>query len=202
MRRFLPVLMCLMLFAAPVWAQEALDPPLTGQMHKFQVFQKPIKVQEVVLSSRQTGLKYLSDYTGKIILLNIWATWCPPCVQELPSLNALQKDLGGEKFQVVTVSLDQDVDVVKKFLEENKLDQLTAYVDSNGDLKKLEALREVAGIPATLILNQKLDTVALYQGDADWGSSDARAVIDYFIQNVKPTKTKIPAFFQNRSSYY
>ncbi len=203
MRRFLSVLTYLILFAAPVWAQEALNPPLAGEMYKLQVFQKPVKVPEVMLSSRPTGLKYLSDYMGNVVLLNIWATWCPPCVEEMPSLNALQKKFSDKKFQVVVVSLEKDVDVVKKFMDENKIDALTPFIDANDDISKLEALKDAAGVPVSLVLNANLDAVALYQGDADWNSSDAQAVIGYFIDNLQARKKPlIPESMRGPGYYY
>ena len=186
MLRIICLLMGCMLWVTPALAQNALNPPLTGEMYRLEIFSKPIRVPEILLSSRATGLKYLSDYKGKIILLNIWATWCPPCVSEMPTLNALQEALGDDKLVVIPVSLDKDMDVVKKFMQERKLDKLVPYIETNGDIERLEAMKDVDGVPVTLILNQDMEAVARFQGDADWNGKEARAMIDYMIAHVKP----------------
>lgn len=195
MRRFLPVLICLMLFAAPVRAQEALSPPLTGDMVKLEVFQKPITVPEIILSSRSSGTKYLSEIKGRITMLNVWATWCPPCVDEMPSFNALQAGYDRKDLSIVAVSLEKDMDVVKKFMDENKIDKLEPFIDANGDVQKLDALRSAAGVPVTLFLNRDMEAIAFYQGDADWSSPEARAVVDYFVTYAKSSKNtrRLPA---------
>jgi thiol-disulfide isomerase/thioredoxin len=201
MRRIVLFLVCLLVWATPVFAQNALDPPLTGQMYKLKVFQQPIKVPEVMISSRPTGLKYLSDYKGAIIVLNIWATWCPPCVEEMPSLNELQRAYNKKDVVVIPISLEKEMDVVKKFMNDNKIDQLIPFIDANDDLQKLEALKDAAGVPVTLILNQKMQAIAFYQGDADWNSQEARTVIDYFVANAAAEK-KSPPSVNFRSLYY
>lgn len=164
-------------------AQEALNPPLTGQMVKMEVFQKPIDIPEIVLASKPTGSVYLSQYQGKLVVLNVWVTWCPPCVAEMPSLDALQKSMDKEKVQVIAVSLEQDMDTVKKFMDEKKLG-LTPFIDVNDSMSHLEALRNVMGVPVTLILNKNMQAIARYQGDADWSSQEAKNVIDYFVANA------------------
>jgi thiol-disulfide isomerase/thioredoxin len=207
MRRFvLSVWLCVIMgMVAPmVMAQEMtrLDPPLSGAMYRMEVFQQPIPVTEVLLGSRDKGLTYLSEYKGKIVLLNIWATWCPPCVSEMPSLNALQAAYSPNDLAVIPVSLEKDMDVVKKFMVDNKLTSLTPYIDSNGDTQKLEALRGVAGVPVTLIFNRDMQVIARYQGDADWSGTEARAVIDYFIKNAKASPSKGPPGYEQLKALY
>ncbi len=176
----------ILLLGMPAWADEVLNPPLTGEMYRLEILPKPVRVPEIVLASRPTGTKYLSDYRGKIILMNIWAVWCPPCVTEMPSLDALQKSMGSDKFVVLPVSIDKDMDGVKKFMDEKKLDSLVPYIDAEGNMDKLEILKDVDGVPVTLILNQNMEAVARFQGDADWSSKEAHAVLDYLITHVKP----------------
>lgn len=174
--------------AASVSAQaKKYDPPLTGDMVKLETYDEPKFLPEVMLSRVPEGLSYLSEYRNSVILLNIWATWCPPCIEELPSLNALQTAMGNGDFKVVSVSLEQDTpDVVKKYLNDNKLTQLTAFVDANHDIQKLKILKDVPGIPVSLIIDRQGRVVARLQGNADWNGRAARAVIEYYLKNLPP----------------
>lgn len=200
MRHFICSVLILLVSTFPAMAQEKLSPPLTGEMYRMEIFEKPITVPELMISSRATGLKYFSDYRGKIILLNIWATWCPPCVAEMPSLNALQTALGDDKLVIVAVSLDKDIDAAKKFMDDNNLDKLTPYIDTNGDVQKMEALNGVDGIPVTLVIDQNMQVVARFQGDADWNGKESRAVIDYLIEHIKAKDQKSDQLMRSMQS--
>lgn len=94
----------------------------------------------------------LSDFRGRTILLNLWATWCAPCREEMPALDRLQATLGGPGFEVVALSLDRDgLGVVKRFYKELDLRALRIYVDQNGDaLGKLGGM----GIPLTMLVDR------------------------------------------------
>lgn len=94
----------------------------------------------------------LADFRGRVILLNLWATWCVPCREEMPALDRLQAALGGADFEVLALSLDQaGVIAVKKFYEELGLRALHIYVDQNGDaLRKLGSV----GVPLTLLIDR------------------------------------------------
>lgn len=190
MRKLFLIFMVVGLISINLAYAQPFNPPLSGEMTRLEVFQKPIPMTEVILSSRDKGLTYLSDYKGKVLLLNVWATWCPPCVVEMPSLNSLQRDLNKEKFAVIAVSLEKDVDVVKKFMTDKKLDALHPYIDANGDVQKLEALRDAAGVPVSLIIDSNMQVVARYQGDADWNSPEAKAVINYFLSQQSKTSSR------------
>lgn len=177
------------LFVGEVQAAEKkpLDPPKMEEMVKLETFENPVKLPEVLLSSTDKGLVYLSEHKNKFLLINLWATWCPPCVKELPSLNALQLAMKSDKFEVITISLDQGEEgmrAAKKFLEDNKLSELTPYIDANNEMQRLEVMKGVAGIPVTILVDGNSKVVARYQGDADWNGRAAHAVIDYYLANT------------------
>src|SRR6059036_412289 len=72
----------------------------------------------------------LADFRGKVVLLNVWATWCEPCREEMPTLDRLQARLGGERFQVVALSVDQQgASIARKFYDEFAIKALPLYVD-------------------------------------------------------------------------
>lgn len=187
MLRFLTVFAFILLTSFPVLAQTHIipRPPLRGQMSRMVVFDKRDDLPPVMLSSQNEGLLYLSQLKKKILIINLWATWCPPCVEELPSLSALQTAMGTEKLKIITVSLDTSPpDVVQKYLNDNNLSNLNGYLDVNDDVKKLDALRGVQGIPATLIVDPQGRVLARLEGPADWNGPDARAVMDYYMNNL------------------
>src|SRR5690606_29587458 len=136
MCRFI-LLVVLAFLAFPAQSADYMNPPLTGDMVSLRILPEPVYMPEVMLSKADTGLTYLSEFKGSVILLNIWATWCPPCIDELPSLNALQHSMKSDDFQIVTVSIDQlDPLKVKEFMEQRKWDALPPYVDANNDVQK------------------------------------------------------------------
>jgi thiol-disulfide isomerase/thioredoxin len=180
----------LLFFAAtqPVRAEKAKDtssPPISGDMIKLTLINSKEQLPRVVLSSADKGLTYLSDYKGKIVVLNIWAKWCAPCLAELPSLNALQMALGGSYLQVVTVSIDTDsLTDIKKTLTDMNLNELPGFADNYKNIQQLEVLKGVAGVPITLIIDPQTRVLAMVEGDADWNGPDARKVLEYYMKNV------------------
>lgn len=121
----------------------------------------------------------LADRQGKTVLLNLWATWCFPCREEMPALNALQKELGNDDFEVIAVNVDTGDDTKpKKFLAETGIDTLGYYRDNTlglfNDLKK----RGLGlGLPVTLLVDDEGCLLAHMNGPADWASADAKRLI-------------------------
>ena len=108
----------------------------------------------------------LSDFRGRTVLLNIWATWCPPCREEMPSLDRLQKTLGGPAFEVVALSIDAGgVPVVERFYKEIGIASLAIYVDAS-----LRAASQLAtpGVPTTLLIDREGRELGRHAGPASW----------------------------------
>ena len=130
----------------------------------------PIKFQDAEGKERT-----LADWRGKVVLLNLWATWCLPCRKEMPSLDRLQKELGSDKFEVVALSVDRKgLDASRKFLDETKVGRLGLYVDASG--RAISELR-VVGLPATLLLDAQGREIGRLLGPAEWDSEDAKRLI-------------------------
>jgi thiol-disulfide isomerase/thioredoxin len=124
--------------------------------------------------------KTVSDFKGKTVLLNLWATWCVPCRAEMPALNALQSSAGSEKFEVAAVNVDTGSDEKPKaFLSEIGVDKLTYYQEPTlslfNDLKKRGL---VLGLPVTMLVGPDGCLAAAMNGPAEWGGADARGFID------------------------
>ncbi|MCB5204478.1 TlpA family protein disulfide reductase [Neorhizobium sp. T786] len=120
-----------------------------------------------------------SDFAGKTVLLNLWATWCGPCREEMPALNNLQKEMGGEDFEVVAVNIDTGSDEKpKEFLAETGVDALRYYRDSTmGVFNTMKKEGLAFGLPVTLILDKQGCLVSAMNGPAVWDSADAKAMI-------------------------
>lgn len=120
-----------------------------------------------------------TDFAGKTVLLNLWATWCGPCREEMPALNNLQKEMGGEDFEVVAVNIDTGSDEQPKaFLAETGVDALGYYRDSTmGVFNTMKKEGLAFGLPVTLILDRKGCLVSAMNGPAVWDSTDAKALI-------------------------
>ena len=115
-------------------------------------------------NGRQTRL---SDYRGKVILLNLWATWCQPCRKEMPSLDRLQAILGGTDFEVIALSVDHDFPVVKEFYRQTTLTTLLPYIDRSGQAMPRLA---VTVIPTTLVVDRLGREIGRVIGPMEWDS--------------------------------
>lgn len=110
----------------------------------------------------------LADFRGKVVLLNIWATWCTPCREEMPALDRLQAKLGGPDFEVVALSIDQQgAQAVRKFFDEVGVKSLTLYIDASVQAGfKLGTI----GLPTTVIVDRAGREVGRRVGPAEWDS--------------------------------
>ena len=162
----------------------ASDSPLAGlnkgPMAAFLVRPKPLELADFSFEADGGGSKSLEDWRGKVVLLNLWATWCVPCREEMPALNALQREAGSDRFEVIAVNVDTGDDTKpKKFLAETGIDTLGYYRDNTlalfNDLKK----RGLAlGLPVTLLIDAEGCLLAHMNGPANWASEDARKLKD------------------------
>ena len=121
----------------------------------------------------------IADHAGKTLLVNLWATWCAPCLKEMPALDALQGSLGGPDFAVVAVNIDtRNLDKPKAWLAENRIEKLGYYADPQAKVfQQLRAARKVEGMPVSLLVDREGCELAILQGPADWASADAKALV-------------------------
>ena len=146
-----------------------------GAMAAFLARPKPLELGEDSFDAADGATKSLSDWHGKVVLLNIWATWCVPCREEMAMLDKLEAELGGKDFQVVAVNIDRGAaDKPKAFLAEIGATHLALYTDPSGKLfSKLKAV----GMPTTLLLDREGREIGRLVGPADWDSPEALALI-------------------------
>ncbi|KAA2314614.1 TlpA family protein disulfide reductase [Pseudooceanicola sediminis] len=156
-------------------APDALDGLRTGEMRKLSVLDSPRQLKTTVEWLSPDGPVSLADYSGKWVVLNFWAVWCAPCREEMPTLSALQRDLGGDDFAVVTLASGPNKpEAVDSFLAENGAANLPRLRDPNTEQARDAG---VFGLPVTVLVNPQGAEVARLIGGADWNSPEARAVI-------------------------
>ena len=139
----------------------------------------PTPVPATTFTDPEGGTHSLADYKGKVVLLNFWATWCAPCREEMPSLDALQKARGGDDFAVVTVASGRNTPVaIRKFFDEAGVSALPSLTDPQMALAREMG---VLAMPVSMLIDKGGNEVARMTGDADWSSPAALALIDQMI---------------------
>ena len=146
----------------------------------FNTYDEPRPLPRVPFTDGDWRELTLEAFRGKVVLLNIWATWCVPCREEMPTLDRLQAKLGGPDFQVVALSIDQEgIFAVKKFYEELALESLDIYVD---DSMRAPSLLGVIGIPATLLIDREGREIGRKLGPAEWDSEEVVTLIRRYVE--------------------
>ena len=136
-------------------------------------------VPGIEFSDLDGGTHTLADWQGKVVLLNFWATWCAPCREEMPSLDALQKARGGADFQVVTVAAGRNTAAaIHRFFEEAGVTGLPTLTDPQ---MRLARAFGVLAMPVTILIDAEGREVARMSGDADWSSPAALALVDQML---------------------
>src|SRR5262249_31881956 len=175
-----PVLWSLILAAVAIaavpFAASAQEATKTFVMHS-----SPKLIASISFADGQGRTRSLRDFKGKLVVLNIWATWCVPCRTEMPALDRLQQALGGPDFEVVPVSIDRGgLDTVSKFYAEIAVTHLAKYTDTSG-----QALRGLGavGLPTTLIVDRAGNEVGRVVGPAEWDSPEIAKLLRSVMAN-------------------
>jgi thiol-disulfide isomerase/thioredoxin len=135
----------------------------------------PKSLPEIAFTDAAGAGHKLSEWKGKVVLVNLWATWCAPCKKEMPSLSRLQAKLGGADFTVLPISLDRgSPDKPRQYLSASKLDNLGLYLDPTSAL--LQTLT-APGLPLSVLLDREGREIARMAGPAEWDSAEAETII-------------------------
>jgi thiol-disulfide isomerase/thioredoxin len=184
MRAFLGLLYtALVLGANPAFADvDAANALREGSMKKL-VFSEPMAVSGETFTDPDGGEFRLTDFNGKFVLVNFWATWCAPCRKEMPMLSELQTEYGGETFEVVTIATGRnDIQGIRRFFQEVEVDDLPLYLDPRSGLARDMG---VLGLPITIVLDPDGMEIARMRGDAEWNSPSAKAIIETLIADAE-----------------
>ena len=177
-----PVKAAIVLAALVLWAHasDAAPPSFNGERRPFAILTPAEPAPITPFHTARGGVTNLTRYRGKVVLLNIWATWCEACLYEMPALDRLAAARNGKDFQVVTVSVDDgDRERVLGYLKKLNIRNLPAHMDPAGRVVRAFGARE--GLPWTFIIDRLGRTRGYLMGAADWESAAAGKLLDYYI---------------------
>jgi thiol-disulfide isomerase/thioredoxin len=157
-------------------APSAPPGPVSGALlSAFERHESPRPLADVRLAEADGTAVDLSAFRGRVVLMNFWATWCAPCLREMPSLKRLQQRLGGDDFTVIAVSEDREgSQVVAPYVERHGLDGLPIYYDAGMAASRALA---VSGLPTTLLIDRQGREVGRLQGPAEWDTAEAAELV-------------------------
>jgi thiol-disulfide isomerase/thioredoxin len=148
---------------------------LTGEMADFEYAYPPRGAPQIAFDHEGEQVT-LADFRGKAVLVNFWATWCAPCLKELPSLDALQEELGSDKFEVVAIAADpRGPETARAFLDRLDIGHLKLYADPA--LRFTSAIGGADVLPVSILYDAKGREVGRIIGDADWTSPEAKQLV-------------------------
>jgi len=154
---------------------------------KLSMHAKPRPMPALVFADGDGRTVRLKDFRGKVVVLNLWATWCAPCRKEMPTLDRLQAKLGGADFEVVALSVDfTGLDVVRRFYRDFGIRNLRPYIDPSS--RVLEPLN-VLGLPATLLIDRKGREIGRLVGPAEWDSPEMLSLFRRLIDRDRDDRT-------------
>jgi thiol-disulfide isomerase/thioredoxin len=154
----------------------ALAAYATGAVANFRAEAVPQDLPDIAFQDGEGKALTLAHFRGKLVLLNLWATWCTPCREEMPALNALQGALGGADFEVVALSVDRNgLELARAFLKEVKAGHLALY---NDPAPRASFALKVFGMPTTLLISPEGKELGRLVGPAHWDAPEAKALIE------------------------
>ncbi len=152
---------------------------LSGSMAGFHLSERKVPMPDFSFQNKAGHTLKISDFRGKIVILNIWATWCLPCRKEMPSLNNLQKIFANKNLVILAISQDKaGIRLIEKFYSEMKITNLEIFIDGRG---KSQRLAGVFVLPTTLIIGPDGFEIGRLIGGAVWESKESIRLIKTFL---------------------
>src|ERR1700757_403179 len=169
---------------AAVDTAKRIAPLAHGEVAALTVASKPLKLPDLAFEDADGKPKKLSDWQGKTVLVNLWATWCVPCRKEMPALESLQTKLQGPNFEVVAINIDtRDPEKPKNFLKDADLTRLGYFNDQKAKVfQDLKAIGRALGMPTSVLVDGQGCEIATIAGPAEWSSDDAIKLIQAAIR--------------------
>jgi thiol-disulfide isomerase/thioredoxin len=161
-----------------------LAPLAHGEVAAVSVADDPHVLPALSFHDASGAERHLSDWKGRVVLLNLWATWCVPCRKEMPALAALEQKLGGANFEVVAVNIDtRDPDKPQAWLKSAGVNGLAYYADASAHVfQDLKSIGKALGMPTSLLVDGSGCEIASLAGPAEWASPDALALVQAALQ--------------------
>ncbi len=156
-----------------------IAPLAHGEVAALTLASAPLKLPDLTFQDAQGKERKLSDWRGKTVLVNLWATWCVPCRKEMPALDGLQAKLAGPNFEVVAINIDtRDPEKPKKFLTDEGLTRLGYFTDEKAKVfQDLKSIGRALGMPTSVLVDPKGCEIGTIAGPAEWNSDDAIKLI-------------------------
>ena len=170
--------------ASAVDLAKKIAPLAHGEVAALIMATAPLRLPDLTFEDANGKPKKLSNWRGKTVLLNLWATWCVPCRKEMPALDELQSKLGGKDFEVVAVNIDtRDPDKPKNFLKDANLTKLGYFTDQKAKVfQDLKAIGRALGMPTSVLIDAQGCEIGTIAGPAEWASDDAVKLIKAAVQ--------------------
>ena len=161
-----------------------IAPLAHGEVAALTMATTPLRLPDLAFEDAAGQPRKLSDWRGKTVLVNLWATWCVPCRKEMPALEGLQTKLGGANFEVVAINIDtRDPEKPKNFLKEANLTRLEYFSDQKAKVfQDLKQIGRALGMPTSVLVDGQGCEIATIAGPAEWGSEDAIKLIKAALQ--------------------
>src|SRR5258706_2099088 len=158
---------------------QKLAPLAHGEVAALTMATAPLRLPDLGFEDADGKPRKLSDWRGRTVLVNLWATWCVPCRKEMPALESLQARLGGPNFEVVAVNIDnRDPEKPKNFLKDANLTRLGYFSDQKAKVfQDLKGIGPALGIPNSVLVDCPGFEIATVAGPAEWSSDDAIRLI-------------------------
>jgi thiol-disulfide isomerase/thioredoxin len=153
-----------------------------GALEGFELHKEPKPLPTLNITDEAGNPIDLETFRGRVVLLNIWATWCAPCVAEMPSLNQLQAKAGGAEFAVIPLSLDRGPGLVQDFYRKRDLQNLLIFMDSKGGSV---ADLNIKGLPTSILIDAEGREVGRLTGDADWRTPEVIDLIGAYVRDAR-----------------
>lgn len=171
---------------AAVNTAQKIAPLAHGEVAGLVMAKAPLRLPDLTFEDADGKPKKLSDFRGKTVLVNLWATWCVPCRKEMPALDNLQAKLAGPNFEVVAINIDnRDPEKPRNFLKDANLARLGFFNDQKAKVfQDLKAIGRALGMPTSVLVDGQGCEIATIAGPAEWDSDDAVKLIT---AAVKPT---------------
>src|ERR1700732_1377633 len=156
-----------------------LAPLAHGEVAALTMATAPLRLPDLAFEDADGKPKKLSDWHGRTVLVNLWATWCVPCRKEMPALEGLQTKLGGPDFAVVAINIDtRDPEKPKNFLKDAHLTRLDYFSDQKAKVfQDLKSIGRALGMPTSVLIDVQGCEIATIAGPAEWASDDALKLI-------------------------
>ncbi|MDC0074064.1 TlpA family protein disulfide reductase [Alphaproteobacteria bacterium] len=159
------------------------SPNLKGEVIKFKANNSPRKTNKIFWEKIDGNKDRIKNYNGKVVLMNFWATWCVPCIEELPAIDKLKKIFDEDKFEVVAINLDSgDKSKAENLLTKLKIKNIELFFDSNNYLADF---LDVSVIPTTIIFGKKGIEKGRIFGNINWTKREAVELINFYINAIE-----------------